>query len=245
MTSQPEQGQLRFYIAHPHECAYLPDREATMVLADPSFPKSTSIYSVLIANGFRRSGEMIYRPLCDGCQSCVPVRVPVRSFRARRSQRRAWQRNRDLEVGVLPEPLTDETYGLYRRYINTRHAGGSMEDPTREAYVDFLTSAWCDTRFFTFRAQGQLLAVSVVDRVEDALSAVYTFFEPEEGQRSLGVYTVLWTIEQARREGLDWLYLGYWIRDCQKMSYKREYQPQQHLRGQRWNPIDDRRPPLS
>ena len=159
MTSQPEQGQLRFYVAHPHECAYLPEREATMVLADPKFPKSTAIYSVLIANGFRRSGEMVYRPMCEGCQACVPVRVPVRGFRPRRSQRRAWQRNQDLEVGVLPEPLTDETYALYRRYINTRHAGGSMEDPTREAYLASVAEAAIRLRNERFLLDEDVVAI--------------------------------------------------------------------------------------
>lgn len=245
MGPRPLGTELLFYTARPHPCAYLTDRDATMIVVDPEHPKDPELYGLLLANGFRRSGEQIYRPLCTSCQGCVPVRVPVRRFVPRRSQRRSWHRNLDLQVDVADGSISEEVFALYSSYINTRHAGGSMENPTPATFLDFLTSTWCDTRFFTFRHRGRLLAVAVVDRVHDALSAVYTFFDPGEVRRSLGVYTVLWTVEQARREGLDWLYLGYWIRDCRKMSYKREYQPQQQLRGRRWVNIDDRRPPLS
>jgi len=246
VNEQPSQSAgPALYLTKPHPCAYLGDRDAAMIVVDPEYPKDKALYTLLVANGFRRSGEQIYRPRCEGCQACVPVRLPVRVFKSSRAQRRSWQRNQDLEISRTGAALTDEAFALYHRYINTRHAGGSMEDPTHESYLDFLTSSWCETEFHHFRIDGKLLAVAVVDVVEDGLSSVYTYFDPDAGARSLGVYTLLWTVEETRRRELDWLYIGYWIEDCQKMSYKRDYQPQQHLRGRRWLAIDDRRPPFS
>ena len=234
MTSPAAFKLLSFYATPVHECSYLPDREAVTVFADPEFRKDTALYSVLSRYGFRRSGQHIYRPRCPACQACVPVRVPVREFKPRRSQRRAWRANQDLQV-IAREPLFDEEhFGLYRRYLESRHKGGGMDDPTPEQYMEFLASPWSDTVFYELRLDGGLLGMTVVDQLEDGLSAVYTFFDPESSRRSLGVFAVLCALAQARRQGLDWLYLGYWIKEARKMSYKTEYQPLEFFRSGHW-----------
>lgn len=227
-------NNLEFFATPPHPCNYLPKREATTVFADPEFPKDTHLYSLLSMNGFRRSGRHVYRPYCKACHACIPVRVPVREFVPKRSQRRVLRRNADVHVVTREARLRDDHFRLYYRYINRRHQGGGMENPTREQFVEFLTSDWSDTVFYEFRCNEQLLAVSVTDHLLDGCSAVYTFFDPEQPHRSLGVYTILWQLGEVARLGLDWLYLGYMIDACQKMSYKREYRPQEHLIGKQW-----------
>jgi arginine-tRNA-protein transferase len=228
--------KLVFYQSRPHPCLYLPDREATVVIADPGFRMDTRIYTLLCERGFRRSGEQVYRPYCPGCDLCVPVRVPAATFRPRRNQRRAIRINRDLEVRVEAPPLTGEDYDLFLRYQRGRHAGGTMEQLTMEQTAEFLAGSWSQTRICRFRENGRLIALAALDRLDDGLSAVYTFFDPDTSRRSPGAYTILWAIGHARDLGLAWLYLGYWIRDCPKMSYKDQYQPQQRLRGGTWVP---------
>jgi len=234
MTSPAAFNLLSFYATPTHECSYLSGREAVTVFADPEFRKSTALYSVLSRYGFRRSGQHIYRPRCPGCEACVPVRVRVRDFSPRRSQRRAWQNNEDLTV--LPRMATfhEEHFALYRRYLEDRHKGGGMDDPSPKQYMEFLTSEWSQTVFYEFRWKRRLLGVTVADRLEDGLSAVYTFFDPAQEKRSLGVFAILWQIAEARRLELDWLYLGYWIGASSKMRYKTEYQPLEYFRDGRW-----------
>lgn len=223
-----------FYTSPAHACSYLPNREAVTVFLDPDYPKDQRLYTLLSQNGFRRSGQHIYRPRCPGCDACTPVRVRVTDFKPRRHQRRAWQKNRDVGVINCGPSFKIEHYWLYQRYLIRRHRGGGMDDSTPQQYIDFLTSTWCETDFWEFRLDEKLLAVAVLDRLEDGLSAVYTFFDPDYAQRSLGVFTVLWSIQETQRQGFEWLYLGYWIPSSPKMRYKCEYQPQQHLRQGRW-----------
>jgi leucyl-tRNA---protein transferase len=226
-----------FFASPSHACHYLPGRQAVTLFADPGAPLSTSLYGRLIEHGFRRSGEYLYRPRCPHCQECIPVRVPVARFEWTRRYRRTWHRNRDLRTVWLPPAYDDEHFALYRRYVGTRHPGAGMDDADPERYMEFLTSSWCDTQFLELRNEGGLLAVAVVDRLPHGLSAVYTFFDPREAWRSLGRYAILCQIEAARREGLPWLYLGYWIKDCLKMSYKGEYHPLQAYRNGRWEEV--------
>ena len=234
MKAQNIGDTLAFYATPGHECSYLPPREATTLFADPRFPKDIELYTILSRHGFRRSGEHIYRPHCESCKACIPVRVSADRFVPNRRQRRAWNKNTDLHVNACEAVLNEEHFQLYRRYINARHSGGGMDDPTREQYTQFLTSAWSDTIFFEFRNDTRLMAVSVTDTLLDGLSAVYTFFEPDLAQLSLGVFTVLWQIEEARRRGKNWLYLGYLIHSSRKMAYKSQYRPQEHFIEQRW-----------
>ncbi len=221
-------------ITPPHECGYLPNRRATSVFAEPFSPKEGSLYDNLVRHGFRRTGEQIYRPFCQDCQACFSVRLPVELFAPRRSQRRVWRKNQDLTVSAVTPVFAEEHFNLYCRYQASRHKGGNMDNPTVDDYMQFLTSSWSTTVFYEFRLKKQLLSLAVVDYLENGLSAVYTFFEPNERARSLGVYGILWEIEEVKRLNLKWLYLGYWIKDCQKMSYKMEYQPLEYYKEGKW-----------
>ncbi|OQY54552.1 MAG: arginyltransferase [Candidatus Parabeggiatoa sp. nov. 2] len=222
------------YETSPHDCNYLPNRLATTVFVDPYFRKKISLYDKLSQQGFRRSGEHIYRPQCQGCNACIAVRVPVKQFVPRRSQRRTWQRNQDLIVSAAAPKFNPRHFELYCRYLAARHEGDGMDNPTKNSYMDFLTSTWSNTVFYEFSVKKQLLAVAVVDHLEKGLSAMYTFFDPDYSARSLGVYAVLWEIEEVKRLNLDWLYLGYWVKDCRKMSYKTEYQPLEYFYQGTW-----------
>lgn len=234
MRLMPTDAGARFYTSPAHACSYLPGREAATVFLDPDYPKDRRLYTLLSHNGFRRSGQHIYRPCCPTCDACTPVRVRVADFHPRRRQRRAWQKNRNLRVESCGPNFRQEHFELYQRYLVSRHRGGGMDDPSPQQYMDFLTSAWCETDFWEFCLGKKLLAVAVLDRLDDGLSAVYTFFDPDYAQRSLGVFTVLWSMQEARRQGFNWLYLGYWIPSSPKMRYKYEYQPQEHFRHGRW-----------
>lgn len=234
MTQSNRVNRLNFYATPPHRCSYLPGREAVTLFADPRFPKTNALYARLSARGFRRSGEHLYQPHCPGCDACVPIRLPVHEFHARRQQRRTWKQNQDLTAEVKSAAFNQEQFDLYRRYIAARHAGGGMDDPTPDSYMNFLTASWADTAFIEFRQSGRLLAVAVADQMTDSLSAVYTFFDPAAAQRSPGRYAILYLIQLARESGRQWLYLGYWIEDCRKMRYKTEYQPLEYYRRGRW-----------
>lgn len=225
---------LKVYTTYPHSCSYLADQEATTLFIDPRQEVDQTLYSNLSLLGFRRSGSHIYRPHCSYCKACVPARIPVNDFKRSRSQRRNWKRNSDLRVERTDEIQDDTCYDLYRRYIEQRHADGDMYPPDREQYESFLNNAWDCTRYFRFYDGDQLLAVAVVDEMVDGLSAIYTFFEPDALQRGLGTYAILWQVDKAREMGLEHLYLGYWIENCQKMAYKSEYQPLELFSNSRW-----------
>lgn len=230
--------RLAFYATPEHPCSYLPGRTARTLFADPTVRLNSEIYSRLSLYGFRRSGRHIYRPSCPACDACIPVRIPVQGFRARRRQRRSWRRNDDLRV-VPREPQFDpEHFELYRRYISARHPGGGMDNPDPSQYLDFLTAPWSETVFYEFRAGAELMAVAVTDHLEHGLSAVYTFFDPDRPRRGLGTHAILWQIEECRRLGLPWLYLGYWIAESPKMAYKMQFQPLEQFREGRWLPLE-------
>lgn len=231
MTSISELG---FFATSAHDCSYLEGREATTLFVDPLAPIDKHLYSALAEAGFRRSGNQIYRPWCQSCSACIPVRVLVGRFSGDKRHRRIWRRNRDLAMNRMPPQFTDEYFLLYQRYINARHADGDMYPANAEQFESFLVSGRPEVWFYEFRAHDELLAVAVVDELDDGLSAVYTFFDPGCGKRSLGVFAVLWLIEEARRQGLQHLYLGYWIKQCQKMSYKTDYKPIEMLINNTW-----------
>ena len=235
---------LAFYATPPHRCSYLPHKEATTVFADPQHPKDMQLYSHLSATGFRRSGEQIYVPACEHCRACTPVRVPVLGFKPKRRQRRVFARNADLKVIAKPDHFDETQFQLYQRYVNARHPGGGMDDPSRQEYMEFLTSSWSDTVFYEFRLESALLAVAVTDRLDDGLSCVYTFFEPTLNTRALGVFAILWQIWETARLGLDYCYLGYWIGETTKMQYKADYLPQEQFVRGKWTLIGagERRP---
>lgn len=230
---------LRLLMGSAHTCGYLPDRHARSAFVDPAFTLAPALYGVLLDQGFRRSGDYAYRPMCLNCRACQSARIAVPEFVADRSQRRCLKRNADLRRQIH-RTLTDEHYALYRRYLAARHPDGGMDPEDADAFREFLACAWGATEFWEFRAGEQLLAVAVVDRIPRGLSAVYTFFDPDQRERSLGSYAILAQIEQARREQLPHVYLGYWVPGSTKMDYKRRYQPLEVLRGGQWQRLDSR-----
>lgn len=227
-------SNLKLFATQPHPCSYLDDEEATTLFIDPSAPVDQGLYTQLSQIGFRRSGSHLYRPHCASCQACISCRIPVADFAPNRTQRRCWRRNSDLELGFVDHIDTDEHYNLYADYIETRHRDGDMYPPSQAQYNAFLSSEWGLTRYLEFRLQGRLLGVAVCDRLNDGLSAVYTFFDSRESRRSLGVFGILAQVEQAKSMGLHHLYLGYWIKQCHKMDYKTQYRPLEMLVNRRW-----------
>lgn len=227
-------SNLKVFATHPHECSYLPGEQATTLFVDPAARVDIHLYSQLSELGFRRSGPHLYRPHCASCDACIPARIPAARFVPNRQQRRIWQRNQDLRVEDRTELNGDGFYELYARYIEGRHRDGDMYPPTRQQFESFLTREWGATHYYCFYAGERLTAVAVVDVIDGGLSAIYTFFDPELGARSLGVYALLWQIEQARRLQLGNVYLGYWIKQCRKMAYKINYRPVELLLGGRW-----------
>lgn len=231
------QNKPDLYLSMPHPCSYLDGRMSTILFVDPQRTLNADEYALFVRQGFRRSGDLVYRPHCQDCSACVPVRVPVRAFRASRGQRRVWSRNADVVVIETPARFEPAHFELYRRYQAGRHPESGMNDADPEKYLGFLASREIDTAFFELRAGNRLLGVAVADLLPDGLSAVYTFYDPDLPQRGLGVYGVLWEIAETVRRGLDYLYLGYWIAESPKMAYKTRYQPIEMLEGGQWRPL--------
>jgi arginine-tRNA-protein transferase len=227
--------RLFFYQTQDEACGYLSGQRARNLLADPYYPMDPELYQRLIEQGFRRSGAHVYRPYCINCDACVPVRIPVREFRPNRSQRRCLRDNQDIEVRARIGHFQPHYFALYQRYLASRHAGGGMDSPTQESFSRFLLADWCNTLFYEFWLDTQLVGVAVSDQLPNALSAVYTFFEPGlPGKRGLGKFAVLWQIEAAQHGDTEHLYLGYWIGNCEKMNYKTQYRPLEFFDGQSW-----------
>ena len=228
---------IQLYLTAPYPCSYLPELEARSQVATPTFFITPQVYSELVRHGFRRSGTFTYRPRCDTCKQCVSTRVLVNDFQPSRSQRRSWQQHNQLQVDLLPLQDKSEYYELYSRYQKTRHAEGSMAEDNPEQYRNFLLQSHVDSLLVEFREDGVLRMVSIVDVLEDGLSAVYTFYDPDVPRASYGTFNVLWQIELCRKLSLPYLYLGYWIETSRKMAYKAKFQPLQGLQDGTWQSI--------
>ena len=228
-------ADLKLYLTNDHECSYLPSEQAASIFVDPNEDVQSLTFSQLSEIGFRRSGKHIYRPHCHNCTACMAIRVPVKHFIPSKAQRRCINKNKDLKITTVSSIDSDEYYALYKSYIESRHFDGDMYPPSKEQYDDFLSTQFDATQYLEFRDDSeQLISVAVCDSLANGLSAVYTFFDPIQPKRSLGVYGVLHQIEHAKQLDLPYLYLGYWIKKCQKMNYKINYKPFEIYINNQW-----------
>jgi arginine-tRNA-protein transferase len=227
-------------VTEEHPCSYLDKKNSRSAFVHPSFSLNTAIYSQLIEQGFRRSGNEVYTPHCSACSQCIATRLVAAQFIANRNQKRCLKKNQNTTVIVKPARFEQAHYDMYMRYQKHRHKEGGMADSSNEDYINFLTSSWCNTLFVEFSIDKELAAVAIVDVFDNALSAVYTFFEPKFSQYSLGTYAVLWEIQHAIEMQLKFVYMGFWIKNCRKMSYKTQYQPIQGFIENEWKTIESK-----
>ena len=221
-------------------CPYLPGRMERKVITNLNVPDAALVHSQLSRGGFRRSHGFAYRPACRGCDACVPVRVVAQGYAPSKSLRRNARRNADLTVTPRPARATDEYYALFARYIQARHGDGEMREMRAADFRQMIEESPVPSAIAEMRdAAGVLRAAMLYDMTDDGASAVYTFFDPEAAARSLGTFAVHWLIEETRRRGGDYVYLGYWIADSRKMAYKSRFQPLQALRAGQWQPLAD------
>jgi len=225
---------IKVFLTAEHNCGYWPERIAQDLVLDPADLALPNMYERTLAMGFRRSGGHVYRPHCKSCRECIPVRLPVKKFKLSRSHKRCLTRNSDLQFRTASVTSGTAHFNLYQRYINSRHSGGPMDQPTIESYQQFLSCHWSPTKFFEVRREQKLIAVAVTDVCDSSLSAVYTFFDPEHAERSLGTFCILKQIEWAIQTGREYLYLGFWLKDHPKMAYKKTFSPLEKLEGVRW-----------
>ncbi len=225
---------LQFFQTQAHPCSYIDQQYASTLFLNPKQKIDTSLYSQLSEYGFRRSGTHIYKPMCANCDACIPIRIPVSLFKPSKQQKRTWRRNQDLSISIVKTIDTQEHYALYEDYINQRHSDGDMYPPSQEQFRSFLTSGWESVRYYEVRDSGKLIAVSVSDIMDNGIAAVYSYYSPNLAKRSLGNFLILFLIEQAKVYRLQAVYLGYWIKSCQKMNYKSAYRPLEIQNGSQW-----------
>ncbi len=226
--------EIKVFTTFPHRCSYLEGQEATTLFVDPRQRISTDLYTELSLMGFRRSGDHVYRPHCGTCKACIPSRIAINDFALSKSQRRVVRRNRDLAVTLTNDVFDDEAYTLYKRYIKANHSDGDMYPPDREQYESFLNNGLGCSQYYRLYENNKLVCITVADVMLDGFAAIYTFYEPELHQRSLGTYAVLLQIKEAGNQGLPYVYLGYWIENCKKMSYKTRFAPLEFLVDGEW-----------
>lgn len=236
MSTHNEFIALRLYTTASYPCSYLPAQAARSEVATPEHLIDSYAYSHLMRLGFRRSGNFVYRPKCPNCQACQSLRIPVETFRPTRSQKRAWRQHQDLQAQVLPLSYQAAHYQLYQTYQRARHSHGGMDCDSSEQYSQFLLQSQVKSRLVQFCAPDNaedVRMVSLIDILDDGISAVYTFYAPEP-KTSYGTYSILWLIELARHLQLPYIYLGYWIEASDKMRYKQDFGPHEILRDGLW-----------
>lgn len=230
--------RVRLFLSTEHPCGYLPARSARSLFVDPEYRVNPARYQSLLEQGFRRGGNHVYRPRCESCRACVPARIPVADFESSRAQRRCLKRNADLDLQIRTD-ITDRQFDLYQRYLRARHDDGGMNPEDKTGFHNFLNCGWGATEFWELSQGPRLMACAVVDRVPHGLSAVYTFFDPDEHARGLGTFAVLSQIDVARRQALQYVYLGYWVPGSRKMDYKRNFRPLEVLGTTGWSRLPD------
>ena len=231
--------KLQFYVTTGYACGYLPNKLAQSLIASPQHLITTTVYSGLIQQGFRRSGKFAYRPHCEHCQACIPVRVEVESFKPNRSQKRAIKQHEHLTTHILPVAFSQEHFALYHAYQLARHEKPTPEEnhfevDDVEQYKNFICESNIDSVMVEFRKNGALKMVSLIDIVENGISAVYTFYDAQDKKASFGTFNVCWQIAWAKNLNLPFVYLGYWIQESQKMAYKNNFQPLQKFLNGEW-----------
>lgn len=240
MASQQKDSQhIKLFVGPEHECGYLDEQTSISVFADPSMEFDNNLYSALSRLGFRRSANHVYRPQCPSCSACQAYRVISNEFTPNKTQKRLLKANQDLTIELTPAKASADDYELYEKYISLRHKDGEMYPPSFEQYDEFLFSEWCDSILLkAHEPNGNLVGIMVLDILDDGLSAVYSFFDPESSYKSLGVYLILETIALCQRQQFPYCYLGYYIKGCQKMSYKASYKDAEVFVDNRWQKLD-------
>ena len=248
MTREPRDAP-QFYLTAPAPCPYLPGREERKVFTHLIGRRAASLNDTLTESGFRRSQTIAYRPACENCRACLSVRVVVDDFRLLRNLRRVYDANQDLIGSMQPADANSEQYALFRSYLEARHHDGGMADMSMLDFAMMIEDSHVNTRiveyrrrgpdsFITGKGTGPLIGLALTDVLHDGLSMVYSFYDIEQHERSLGTFMILDHIERTRRLGLPYLYLGYWVEGSQKMDYKARFRPQERLDLGGWNRVD-------
>jgi leucyl-tRNA---protein transferase len=247
-VTQHSRDTPQFYLTAPSPCPYLAGKEERKVFTHLVGERAAELNNILTHGGFRRSQSIAYRPACEGCRSCVSVRVIAAEFQPTRSMRRIMRRNADVMSDMRHGVPTSEQYAIFRAYLDSRHRDGGMADMTVLDYAMMVEDSHIETRIIEYRRResgaasgtrgGDLVAIALTDVLGDGLSMVYSFFEPDEAARSLGTFMVLDHISRARRMGLSYVYLGYWVRGSRKMDYKSRFLPQERLMPDGWAKVE-------
>lgn len=216
------------------DCPYLEGQRSASILVDPDHQVDSHLFALLSRSGFRRSGEMLYAPKCPSCRACISVRIPAAEYKPSRNQKRVWKKNLDLNVKIEKVNFEQAHFDMYLRYQQARHPDSSMCDDDPQKYIGFINSQFSKSRFLSIFAGEQLIGISVIDQFEGGVSAVYTFFEPEQAHRSLGTYAIMYLIKLARERAIPHVYLGYWIERSSKMTYKSKFRPLEGYVDRRW-----------
>jgi len=229
---------VRLFQTLPHSCGYFAERTAQNLVIDPAAPQLDQLYGAALERGFRRAGGHLYLPHCGHCRACTPCRIDVEHFAPDRAQKRCMKRNADIVISESMAGYNAERHTLYERYLRQRHPGGGMDEADASDFRRFLTAPWSPTLFLEMRLAKRLVGVAVTDVCTNGLSAVYTFFDPDEHARSLGTFAILQQVALAKRRGLPWVYLGFWIEGHPKMDYKRRFRPLQVRGTSGWAPME-------
>tara|TARA_B100000780_G_scaffold278166_1_gene250819 strand:+ start:580 stop:1305 length:726 start_codon:yes stop_codon:yes gene_type:complete len=226
--------KIQFYITTKYPCGYINNQEAQSIVATPYKKIKNNTYSDLIQQGFRRSGQYVYKPQCHACSACIPIRVCVEEFKKSQSQKRTLKKHSYITAKILPLRFEEEHYNLYVNYQNNRHRLNSETTNDIGDYNDFLIKSNVETKIVEFKSEDKLLMVTIIDQVKNSISAVYTFYDCNDSRLSLGTYSILWLLNFCKNENLNYLYLGYWINDSKKMKYKINFKPYELMINGSW-----------